>query len=238
MYCHLDALPTETPCVSIIVAMERDAWALSNTLRSLALQTVMPRDVTIALPALDAELGRAMAKVILPAGLATIIAVQDQHGDLSAMMPRLIDECAGAAIAIITDGDVLPPDFLAATLARFGAAGGESIAAVAMRRPTKAGSAAADKDGDELPLNDFLRQPESRAAFFVYRREAIERVGGWPWHLPRVAARWDLHQRLAAEWSIGLVPTHLAPRAAVTCRQDQWDVATSAARPESAPAAR
>lgn len=216
MFCRLEALPTAAPCVSIIVAVECDLSSLRVTLRSIALQTVMPLDVTLAVQPGDIEDCRAMAKAMLPPGLATNVVVHDRDGDGSAMIARLIDDGAGAAVAIIADGDVLAPDFLAAVLARFDAADGEGIAAVGIRIPIEAGSGDGNADEGELLMADILRPAEPRASCFVYRREAIERVGGWPSDLPVVAAHWDLHLRLALEWRISLLPAHLVARRPVT----------------------
>ena len=225
MFCRLETLPVATPCVSIIVVAEHDLSALRRTLASIALQSVMPLDVTLAMQADDAEAGRRMAMAMLPSGLATAVAVHDRDADSWASIPRLIDGRAGAAFAVIAGGDLLAPDFLATALARFGASGGESIAAVAVRDGVGAESSGDEMDDDELPLGDILRQAEPRAACFVYRREAVERVGGWSADLPATAARWDLHLRLAVEWKIGLLPARLATRAAVASAPDQSGVA-------------
>lgn len=218
MFCRLEALPVAYACVSMIVVAEHLS-ELRKTLESIARQTVAPLDVNIAIRQCDADSGFALAKAILSSSTAVaVVAVDD---DVLAKVPRLIDDSAGAAIAVVVGGDILAPGFLQAALARFGAPDGDTVAAVAIRRRSRNGTAMREADEDELPLSEILCWAEFGAACFVYRREAMERVGGWPRSLPMTEARSDLHLRLALEWRIGLLPSHLAEVAAESPFEDQ-----------------
>lgn len=221
MFCRLEAVPITHACASMIVVAERDLAALRETLVSIALQTVMPLDVTIAIRERDAEEGSALARAILQSALAVTVVSDQGDADVWSLVPRLIDDGEGAAIAIVAGGDVLAPGFLEAAWARFGAADGDTIAAVAVRGRGEAGTAEWEADDSELPLSDIIRWSELRATCFVYRREAMERVGGWPPGLSGTAARWDMNMRLAAEWRIGLLPACLADGAPLSAVLDQ-----------------
>ena len=226
MFCRLEAVPAAAPCVSVIVVADRNLAALRGTLRSIARQVVMPLDVTIATRARDAEESRAMARVILPSGLPSTVVSDGGFGDVWALVPALLDGGAGVAIAIVADGDVLAPDFLEVAVARFGAVDGGSIAAVAVRAASDVATAECELDEGELQVADVLRHPEAPAACFVYRREAVERVGGWSPGLSAVAGRWDLHMRLVVEWRIALLPAQLAVSAAANPARDRAAVAS------------
>lgn len=221
VFCRLEAVPVAYACVSMIVVAEHMP-ALRQTLESIALQTATPLDVNIAIRQCDAEVGRALAKSILPS--RTAVAVSSTDDDVWALVPRLIDHGAGAAIAIVVGGDVLAPGFLASALARFGAADGDTIAAVAISHDSKNGTAMQEADDEELPLSAILCSAGLRATCFVYRREAMERVGGWPLDMPMAEARLDMHLRLALEWRIGLLPSRLAEVAAEIPCQDKAEL--------------
>ncbi len=226
MFCRLEAVPVAAPCVSVVVVAERDLAALRGTLGSIARQTVMPLDVTIVIGARDAEEVLAMAWVLLPSQLPATVVSDDGGGDVWSLVPALMDGGAGATIAIVADGDVLAPDFLEAALARFGAVDGGSIAAVAVRAGSHVATGECELDGGELQVADVLLHPEAPAACFVYRREAVERVGGWSPGLSAVAGRWDLHMRLVVEWRIALLPAQLAVSAAASPARDRSAVAS------------
>ncbi|NKC33393.1 hypothetical protein [Falsiroseomonas selenitidurans] len=171
-----------------------------------------PAEVLVALGAGEAAEAAALARATLPAGTEVSILPADglsPDGLAGAWSTaaRLADGCRGSAIAVLTESERWAPGFLAAVHARFRARDQAGIAAVAVEAdPACVGP-------HDLELEAVLQDAAPRCHAFVYRRDALEQVGGWD-IAPMGAARWDLHLRLLMEWRIALLPAPLATRQA------------------------
>lgn len=215
MSCRLEAFPIASAGASVVVVSEQGSAALRATLESLRVQQLAPHDITIATDHRDIDEARTLALQVLTHDLARRVVVRaGDHGPWD-VLPGLVDECPGGALAVINAGEVLAPDFLLAAQSRFAAEDGDTIAAIAIRMDEVEGGSTAllGRIGQaELSVEDIVSRPETPATCFVYRREALHRVGGWA-QLPPASARWDLHIRLVAEWRIVTLPSHLLTQA-------------------------
>ncbi|WP_203072661.1 hypothetical protein [Falsiroseomonas ponticola] len=226
MSCCLEAFSVSGAGVSIVVVSGRGIGALRATLESIAAQQLPPDDITIATEAGEVEEVRGLVAQVLPPALAGRAVARAGEGGGWDLLPALVDECAGAALAVVEAGEVLAPGFLQAVQGRFAAEDGDSIAAVAIRVSDAEDPQRGLGGEAELTVEEVLGRPDAPATCFVYRREALHRVGGWAC-LPPASAQWDLHLRLAAEWRIVLLPAPLVMRGLLRLEQ-----------PDSGPAVR
>ncbi|SFL09573.1 hypothetical protein SAMN02745775_11946 [Falsiroseomonas stagni DSM 19981] len=202
----LDALPAEGRLVAVLILALPGTPGWEASLGCIARQTVQPAEIIFA--AQEAEGGGDL----LPAGMsgssiARCVAIP--HTELlGARLGLLCNEVRSPLVAVLDTPDRWAPGYLRAAQDRFLAADAETLAAIAI--PTRAAGGACPAT-TELHLEEALRGPGDTALGFIYRREALERVGGWDMSLGP-AAPWDLQLRLLVEWHIGLLPATLAWR--------------------------
>lgn len=202
----LDALPPEGRLFAVLILALPGTPGWEAALGCIASQTVQPAEIVFT--AQEAEGGGDL----LPAGMsgssiARCVAIP--HTELlGARLALLCNEVRSPLVAVLDTPDRWAPDYLSAAQARFAAADAETLAAVAV--PARANGGCCPSNG-ELHLEEALRGPGDTAHGFIYRREALERVGGWDPNLGPAAA-WDLQLRLLVEWHIALLPAKLAWR--------------------------
>ena len=147
-----------------------------------------------------------------PATAATLVLHEENLG-LTRTLNEVLPRCRGTYLAYLGGDDVWAPEKLERTVAALEATPDAAVAYSDARM--------VDADGDELApsflaAHDHLPAPEGElfdlllrrnvviASSAVYRRAAVEEVGGWDPDLP--FEDWDLLLRLADRWPITYVP--------------------------------
>ncbi|MBX9595835.1 MAG: glycosyltransferase family 2 protein [Roseomonas sp.] len=199
MFPTLDALPAEDCLVAVLVLAPPGTPACEAALDCIARQTLPPAEIIFAAPDVEG------CGDLVPASLsasATVRWVIVPHTDImGSRLALLCDEARSPLVAVLDTHDRWGPDYLRAAQDRFHEADADTLAAIAV--PTS-GTEVALSSRAEVQLEDALQGIGDTAHAFVYRREALERVGGWDPNLGQAAA-WDLQLRLLIEWRIGLL---------------------------------
>ncbi len=208
--------------VLILALPGTPAWEAA--LDCLAQQSVPPAEIIYAVQ--DAEGAAGLLPASLSASSTARWAVIPDTELLGARLALLCNEVTSPLVAVLDTPDRWAPGYLQAAQDRFQEADAESLAAVAI--PASVIGDACIARG-ELHLEEALRGPGDNSLGFVYRREALERVGGWDPNLG-TAAPWDLQLRLLIEWRIGLLAPKLAWREGVAGWTQAHDAAASRSR--------
>jgi succinoglycan biosynthesis protein ExoA len=212
----LPPLPDD-PRVSVVIPARHAAASLPATLRSVLTQSRPPDEVVVAVAAGDSATAAAARRLAGGAGSAVHV-VDNPTGRTPEALNQALAVCTGQVVARVDAHAVLPPHYLAdalETLRRTGAgnvgavqypvaeAGFARAVATAMRSPLGSGGATY-RGGADAP------RPVDTAYLGVFRREALDAVGGYDPTLTRNQDA-ELNLRLAAAG----YPVWLDPRLVV-----------------------
>jgi hypothetical protein len=200
----LHALPQQDRLVAVLILALPGTPAWEAALGCIARQTVPPAQIVYAVQDVEGAGG------LLPAGLLVSStarwAVIPHTEFLGARLALLCNEVTSPLVAVLDTPDRWAPEYLRSAQDRFLKADAETLAAVAIPARPIGG---ASPSSSEMHLEEALQGPGYAVHGFIYRREALERVGGWDPNLG-TAAPWDLQLRLLIEWRIGLLAAGLA----------------------------
>ena len=206
----------DRPTVTVVVTCYRQAAFVVEALDSVVAQTADDWELVVTDDASDdgsADVIRAWAEA---AGRPVDLVLHDVNLGLTRTLNEVLPRCRGTYLAYLGGDDRWASEKLARLAAALDAAPEAAVAYSDARLVDESG---AELDASFLAAHGHLPSPEGEvfedllrhncvvASTAVYRRAAIEEVGGWDPELP--FEDWDLLLRLADRWPVAFVPDAL-----------------------------
>jgi glycosyltransferase involved in cell wall biosynthesis len=203
----------DPPTVTVVVTCYRQSAFVCEALDSVAAQTSTDWELIVTDDGSDDD---SAATIRAWADMAdrpvTLVLRDDNHG-LTRTLNEVLPRCRGTYLAYLGGDDRWAPEKLARLVAALDAAPEAAVAYSDARLVDEDGAEIAPSylaERGHLPAPEgevfdvLLRNNVIVASAAVYRRAAIEAVGGWDADLP--FEDWDLLLRLADRWPVAYVP--------------------------------
>jgi glycosyltransferase involved in cell wall biosynthesis len=204
------------PRVTVVVTCYEQADWVTQALDSVAAQTFGDWELIVTDDASGDDSAELIGRWAKGADRPVDLVLHQDNAGLTRTLNEVLPRCRGTYLAYLGGDDVWAPTKLARLVAALDAAPDAAVAYSDARTIDEDGAELAPSflaANDELPapegqvFDDLLRRNVVVASSAVFRRDAVEAVGGWDPDLP--FEDWDLLLRLAARWSVAFVPDAL-----------------------------
>jgi alpha-1,3-rhamnosyltransferase len=206
-------MPADPPAASVVVTCYRQVDFVVEALDSVAAQTATDWELVVTDDASDDGSADAIRAWVETADRPVDLVLHDVNVGLTRTLGEALAHCRGTYLAYLGGDDRWAPEKLGRLVAALDATPEAAVAYSDARLVDEGGT---ELEPSFLAAHGHLPAPEGEvfeellrhnwvvASTAVYRRAAIEEVGGWDPDLP--FEDWDLLLRLADRWPVAFVP--------------------------------